>query len=236
MDPEQQKNPNNSANDDHRLDFILETELPKQKSFWEKLKTPIGVVFLAICAVIIAILIAIPIYLNKQAEGEQTERIISLSQTQTEIIRISDLAQNQAEQEAVKSRASEISTTFQDQLDQTLGLLSARGVNTDSIFLSAKEDSQTDSQIVASIQAGNFDSVFSGTIDEMLLNYQRELFEVQSNSSEKEKEVFSRAYAQTNSLLGLVDQEQGNEDESLAPWFGGISFLWYKKAISTDVK
>ena len=197
-----------SVQDPHQLDFIMQTEVPKPKSFWSRLKSKTGAVFIALSLVLISILVAIPLILQNQANNDQLEKLVSVAQSQTEIIRIARLAESQAKESTTKSRASNIVSTMEGSLGETKVLLQKRNADTQSLVLEGKKNSQTDSTLVDAIQNNNFDTVFSDLIDQKLLEYQSLLLEVQQTSNKDEKGSLEKAYTDVNDLLGLFDEAQ----------------------------
>ena len=203
MQPDQDNTP-----DPNRLKFIMQTELEKPKTWREKLLSKSGLALGAIIIVLIStVLILVSISTNK-ANSEQTERLISIAQSQTEIIRLSSLAESQAKDTSTKQRASEINSQMSVALDNFQSMLAERGVELDETSLSTKKNSQTDSAFIDSLQSGEFDETFNSTIDGTLVDYQQLLVEAQNYANESDKKTIDDAYNAVSEILGFQDQQQ----------------------------
>lgn len=203
MQPDQDSTP-----DPNRLEFIMQTELEKPKTWREKVLSKSGLALGAIIIVLIStVLILVSISTNK-VNGEQTERLISIAQSQTEIIRLSSLAESQAKDTSTKQRASEINSQMSVALDDIQSMLAERGVELDEASLSAKKNSQTDSAFIDSLQSGEFDETFNSTIDGTLVDYQQLLVEAQNYANESDKKTIDDAYNAVSEILGFQDQQQ----------------------------
>lgn len=203
MQPDQDSTP-----DPNRLEFIMQTELEKPKTWREKVLSKSGLALGAIIIVLIStVLILVSISTNK-ANSEQTERLISIAQSQTEIIRLSSLAESQAKDTSTKQRASEINSQMSVALDNFQSMLAERGVELDETSLSAKKNSQTDSAFIDSLQSGEFDETFNSTIDGTLVDYQQLLVEAQNYANESDKKTIDDAYNAVSEILGFQDQQQ----------------------------
>lgn len=190
--------------DPHRLDFIRDTEIPKEKTFIEKMRSPAGVVFLILCVLALITLITVPIIASQRANQAQINKLNGLAQTQTEIIRVTVIAESQAKGSSAKNRAEEIGVSVDTTLNEVKSSLQSR--KSGEVDFNAKKNSQTDSELISAIQQDKFDETFNQIIDEQLLNYQSELLDALQKANKKEKEFLQSAYDKTNDLLGLVDE------------------------------
>lgn len=195
-------------NNPHRMDFILQTETPKPMSFWSKLASPAGLLILSLSLAVIGLFAALAIVLTNQKNNEQAEKLAAITQTQNEIIRIADLAEDQASEESTKKRAREISATVTKSYKNISELLVNRQAG--SLESQAITDSETDSMLVEAIRNRTFDETFNELIDDKLFDYQRLLLEVQSGSSDEERAVLETAYTDVDKLLGLYDEANGD--------------------------
>lgn len=212
MQPDQEK----QKFGQHDLDFIMQTEVPTEPSFLSKLQSKWGLIFLGLCAGLILILALVFSIMQNQTSNEQRQKLVGLAQTETELIRLANLASSQATEENTKTRASEIANSLNGSLAKTKQLIQARGGNSGEADFSAGKNSQNDSRLVEAIQNNSFDTVFSELVDEQLLSYQQQLIAVQQNANSTEKQVLEDSYSKANKLLGLFD-EAPQAKEGAAP-------------------
>lgn len=196
------------------LDFIMQTEVPTEPSFVSKLQSKWGLIFLGLCAGVILILALVFSIMQNQANNEQRQKLAGLAQTETELIRLANLASSQSTEENTKTRAEEIVSTLSSSLAKTKQLIQTRGGNSQEADFSGGKNSQNDSRLVEALQNNSFDTVFSELIDEQLLSYQQQLITVQKSANGTEKQALENSYTKANKLLGLFDETPQTEEDT----------------------
>lgn len=208
MQPDQNQD-SNKPNDEHRLDFIMETEVPKEKTLAQKLKSPAGLVLLVVGSLLLLGLILLFVVLGQKANDEQVERLTAVMSSQEEVIRLSELAQQQGGSASVKGQAARILDVVSGDRDNLKQFLSQRGSSPSAG--QSEENSASDSQIVQAIRENNFDEVYSSLIEEQLLEYQRLLLAAAKGANDEETKFLNSSYEKVNELLGVADQESSPE-------------------------
>jgi len=189
-----------------RLDFIIQTELEKPKGKVERLRSKSGLALGAIVLILISVVAIFMAASSNKANNEQSQRLISIAQTQTEIIRISSLAQSQAKDDATKSRADEITEKISASLEDIKSILTKNDVKIDDTNFNAKKNPETDSALVDALQKNEFDDTFNSIIEQNLLDYQQQLLDAQQSADNSDKPILEKAYNQANEILGISDQ------------------------------
>lgn len=203
MSPEQQ-----TQQPDPSYDFILQTPEPPKKTFAEKLnKKALVIALLIILALTTVGLIAL-VDSQAKASEEQIKRLTSVAQMQTEISRVADIGLAQAEDEDTQERAQAIKDAIDEALQQTLGLLEARGVKPDEEILTATADEEIDSTLEKTVEFNQFDRSFEKVIDALLVDYQQLLLQASKAGNADEQQICEQQYDTANSMLGLVDKSE----------------------------
>ena len=208
MQPDQNQD-SNKPNDEHRLDFIMETEVPKEKTLAQKLKSPAGLVLLVVGSLLLLGLILLFVVLGQKANDEQVERLTAVMSSQEEVIRLSELAQQQAGSASVKDQASRILDVVSGDRDNIKQFLNQRGSSPSA--RQSEENSASDSQILQAIRENNFDEAYSSLIEEQLLEYQRLLLVAAEGANDEETKFLNSSYEKVNELLGVADEDSPSE-------------------------
>jgi preprotein translocase subunit YajC len=200
--------PDKPNNPDERMDFILNTELEKPKTLKEKLQSKAGLALGGIVLIFILLIAVMFAASSQKSTNEFNDRLVSLAQAQTEILRISSLAETQNTDENTKTIAVNISETISADKNALLETLKTKGVTIEDGSLEANKNPQTDSVLVESLGNGQFDETFKSIMEENLLSYQTQLFNLANQASGSDKELLNKAYNNVDNLLGLTDQSE----------------------------
>jgi hypothetical protein len=134
---------------------------------------------------------------------EQNERLLSIAQQQTEIVRVTNLARDKARTSAAQSLAATTSITMQSSQSDVTGLLKKAGVKTDVKVLALKNDPKTDAALEAAAQNNRYDEVFTELLAREIKEYQTSVKEAYDGTSSKtQKAVLETAFINASTLLG----------------------------------
>lgn len=135
--------------------------------------------------------------------GGSAEKLLSIAQDQTEIVRIADLGlqERTMRSSVTKNFAANTSLSVSTSLQQVSGLIPGKKPNDKT--LSLKKSTKVDSQLTAAAANNQYDQTFTEILTQKLQAYQSEL-KVQYNdtTNNKEKAVLKKAYDGTVILLG----------------------------------
>jgi hypothetical protein len=206
MDPYQQYQ---SPNQGSPYEFILNPQKPPKKKIGFG-----GNNFIFTLVIIIggAVLFMIILALVLNAVGSKTTStadLITLTQTENELARVSQSAATTANQQTTKNLAVTIQFTMLTQQKRTLKVLAANGTTVDVKDLKLKQNAQTDQQLASAKTTSTFDLVFSQLIQDQLEDYANEVKAIHNKSASKtEKELTSDFYEQTQLLISQIPYTQ----------------------------
>jgi len=206
MDPYQQYQ---SPNQGSPYEFILNPQKPPKKKIGFG-----GNNFIFTLVIIIggAILFMIILALILNAVGGKTTStadLITLTQTENELARVSQSAATTANQQTTKNLAVTIQYTMLTQQKRTLKVLASNGTTVDVKDLKLKQNAQTDQQLASAKTTSTFDLVYSQLIQDQLQDYANEVKTIHNKSASKtEKELTSDFYEQTQLLISQIPYTQ----------------------------
>jgi hypothetical protein len=203
MPPEQ--TPRQNQNDPY--EFI--TSPQKQSKFRLNFGNTKGqrIIIVAVSFVLLIIIFFILSSILNSSSNAQKERLISLAQTQTEIIRVSELADKQSSD--IDTRASAIITkmTVETDLQETNLALERKGTELNSKALSLKENEGTDKELEDAFANNMFDEEFNTIIRQQLEDYQTLIQVAHASSSGTEKQNLAQSFDEIGLLLERVKSQ-----------------------------
>lgn len=131
------------------------------------------------------------------------EQLVTVLQTQTEVLRIADYGANKAGGDSAKNIAAKTrSVVASHELQLQAAMTSRKMKKVTSKDLAKGHDIKTDQTLTSAQQNGRFDDAFIQTIRADLETYQKNLKAAYDSSSSKGiKELLNQDYQQTNLLL-----------------------------------
>lgn len=161
----------------------------------------IGAIFLIILAVIAASLLG-------SAGNAQKQRYIEIAQKQTEIVRISTLADKKAKGLAIRSFAVTTQLAVSSDQRKVTAALASRGVGEkdQTKLLGLGKNSKTDATLDEAEKNGRYDETFRQVLEAELTNYQRLLNTAASGANKSERPVLESSYKSATTLLAKPDK------------------------------
>jgi len=206
MDPYQQGQSNNP----NPYDFILNPQQPKRPK-----KIPLGgnrfiLTIIALVGGAFLLMILVAVILNATAPKKLSKQdLISLAQTQNELMRVSSDAQTNAVQQVTQNLAITINYSMLSQQQQTISLLSKDKVKLGKKDLSLKQDATTDQKLKTAKSTSTYDTTYAQLIQQELGSYANEvkgLYNIATSSSERN--LMSGYYDQTQLLISQIPYTQ----------------------------
>lgn len=202
MDPYQQ---NQGAPGGNPYEFILNPEKPSKQKIGGPHNNFIKlIVFIVGGAILLMVVTAILLNVLTPKQVGKTE-FISLTQTQNELIRISDQGSKDARQQTTKNLATTIQFSMLTQQKETIALLAKKGTKVDKKILVLKQNAATDQKLTSAKATSTFDATYTQIAEEELQKYANELktlYEQVTNPSEKD--TLSDYYKQTQQLISQI--------------------------------
>lgn len=177
----------------------LPLSLPKGNSTFQRVLIGAGGFFV--------LLIIGLIVLSLFSGNGNNDKLLTLAQEQTEIIRVADLARNERtiRDSTTKNLASSASLSVGSSRQKVLSLLSGKKVNDKT--LSLKKSAKTDTELTTAATNNQYDEVFTQILTDELKTYQTNVKQLYTNSKNtEEKAILEEAYNGTVILLGQQTQ------------------------------
>jgi hypothetical protein len=154
-----------------------------------------GVVLLIILAIVLLSLLG-------KSDKAQTQRLIEISQKQTEIIRLTTQSDKNAKNIATRSYALTTRLSMESSQKKTNELLAKRGVKEKSLakLLPAGKNTKSDELLAEAQKNNRFDETFTELISKELTNYQKLLSGAAEGASKREKEVLEKNFASASTI------------------------------------
>jgi hypothetical protein len=135
--------------------------------------------------------------------------LISLAQTQNELVRVSQAAAATANQQTTKNLAVTIQLSMITEQKRSVDFLAKNGVKVDEKQLALKQNAQTDQQLASAKTTSTFDLVLSQLMQTELENYSRDLKTLNGKAANKtESDLTSDFYSQTQLLIAQIPYTQ----------------------------
>ncbi len=177
----------------------LPLPLPKGNSTFQRVLIAAGEFFV--------LLILGLIVLSLFSGNGNKDKLLSLAQEQTEIIRVADLAKSERtiRSTTTSNLASSTSLSVGSSRQKVLKLLSGKKVNEKSLALT--KNAKTDTELTTAATNNQYDEVFTQILTDELKTYQSNVKQLYTSSkNSKEKAVLEEAYNGTVILLGQQTQ------------------------------
>lgn len=138
----------------------------------------------------------------------QNEKLISIAQDQTEMIRLSNLANNSQSIRETSTRNLAVNTlvVMETNRKQIVSLLAQNKKKIKEKQLSETKDAKSDAQLDTAVNNNTFDQTFNTILQKLLSSHRQKLKEAFDASNDKtEKEVLSAQFKSVGILLEQSD-------------------------------
>ncbi len=160
----------------------------------------VKIAFLVLVAFILIFGSVIFSKLMNASSNERKERLVSIAQTQTEIMRITGLAETKTNGSDLQNLNIITKLSVQSSSNDTNELLVKNKIKPESKLLNKGRDSKNDELLTQATNNSSFDSTYRKLLQEQLTKYQSQLKTAFENGTKAQKEVFSEA-GQSNTLI-----------------------------------
>lgn len=211
MDPYQQYP---SPSQGNPYDFIMNPGKPPKKALGLGSNNFVFTLVLIIGgAVLFMILLAVILNAVSGSSLSKSD-LISLTQTENELSRVSQQAATTATQQTTKNLAVTIEFTMNTQQKHILQFLANNNVKVGAKDLKLKQNATTDQQLASARATSTFDLVFSQLIQDQLESYANNLKNLHSKAANKtESDITSDYYEQTQLLISQIPYTQNHIQE-----------------------
>lgn len=186
-----------------QYNFIVNPEQPSKGKLIGKLGGNPFIVKIGLIvggAVVLMIVLAIVVSLLFGGKTN-VDTIVSLAQSQQEIVRLSDMTKDSSSQ-TIRNAAGNTRVSVQSHQNEWLNFLSAHKYTLDKKTLALKTDATNDARLQAAEQTSTFDSTYTDMMRSQLESYARAVQNAyQGSPSEAEREILTSHYDDTLLLL-----------------------------------
>jgi hypothetical protein len=164
--------------------------------------TPQQRMIIAGAGLVILIMIFIFLFLLfSRASNTQKDNLVKLAQTQTEIVRITEIAEKESGGIDTRSFAVNTRLSLQSDLQETTGFLAGRGVELKGKSLGLVKDENTDKKLEEASANNRFDETFIELLRDQLQDYRVLLQQAYEDGNSSEKQAMSQNYEEIALLL-----------------------------------
>jgi len=160
------------------------------------------VIFAGAGAILLIVLVVVATSFLGRASNAQKTKLTELAQTQTEIIRIASLGQENAAATQTKALATTTKLSFQSSKNSTLQALNKRGIKkVNDKILAAGRNSKNDATLDEGKKNNRYDETFQKLLEAQLANYQKQLRSAFDSGSVAEKKTLQKDATSVSLLL-----------------------------------
>jgi len=193
-------------------EFILNPSGPQKPKRFGLGKNHFVLTIVAIVGGVIIFMIVVSVLINAFTPKKVSkEDLIGVAQTQTELSRISNLAENSATGQSTKNLAITVDYSMQSQRQQTTQLLSKSGIKIGKKQYAFKQDATTDQKFAAAKATSTYDLVYSQIVQTELENYAKDLKSLYNRAvSKTEQDMVGNFYQQTQQIISQIPYTQNS--------------------------
>ncbi|HSW37632.1 MAG TPA: hypothetical protein VLG37_04675 [Candidatus Saccharimonadales bacterium] len=190
-------------------DFIVNPAKPPKRSLLNGGTSLATRLLLAAAGLfILVILVAVVLRFFNGGSGTSSSSLLSLAQTQNELIRVSDAGFQAAKDPSTKNLAITAKLGLQSDQQELVNYLKTHGTKVTANKLGLLENKTTDQRLAAALSAGNYDSTFRNIMQSSLNSYSAALSRTYSATKNKAtRQLLSDDYKAAQLLISQSQQQ-----------------------------
>lgn len=198
--------------------FIMNNEPPKKGNGFNfsnnSMAVRIAVVVFGLMLLIIAFTV-INSFISRSSNA-QTDRLIEVAQAQTEIMRVSRIAEDDASDLKTRTYAYNVSLSTDSSLRQVKSLLQKRGKNEKSLAktLGAGKNAKTDAALEEAKKNNRFDDTFLALMNNEIVDYQKLIQAAYESGNNTEKKTLTTSFESTKYLVAKTTADDSEESST----------------------
>lgn len=213
MYPDTSGNQNSNSNDPYG--FIMNSPAKPQRSLGPGSTS--GHIALAVGVAVLLIIIGlVASSLLGAGDKDQTQRLLEISQRQTEIIRLTTQADKKAKTSATKSFAVTTRLSTSSAQKDVNELLAKKGYNEKKLskVLTASKNTKSDEALAEAEKNNRFDDTFTQLMSSELTNYRKQLQAAADGATKSQKQVLQKSF---NSVATIQLQPKKSTEKPATP-------------------
>lgn len=191
------------SNPKNEYEFIMNPGTPPKKpllNLGEASMLKRGIFAGAGLLILIMVVSVIFSFLNGAGRAHQ-DRLLEIAQTQSEIIRVAESAQEKIGERDLLFLANNVVLTFKSSQQDIASALTERGIKKVEKKLTDAENPENDAVLIEGEQNGKFDETYRALLEQQLNNYGIQLQAAYEGSNAKEKQILETAFSQIDLLV-----------------------------------
>lgn len=198
----------NTPQQNDPYDFIMQSPQGGPKPSLNPSSMKMRIIVVAIGAILLIIIGIVVASLLGSAGNAQKQRYIEIAQKQTEIVRISTLADKKAKNLSTRSFAATTQLAISTDQRKFTAALATRGVKEkdQNKLLPLGKNDKTDSALDEAEKNGRYDETFRQILEGEIASYQKLLNGAASGASNAERPILETAFKNSNTLLAKPDK------------------------------
>jgi hypothetical protein len=191
-------------------EFITNPQKPSRRA--PKLGNSMGARIAIVASILVLLIvgyIVLSSFLGRESKA-QVDRLIEVGETQSELVRISALAEKQAKGTEAKNLAANTSLSMQSSQQDLKKLLNGRGVGSkglDKRFAAAK-NAKTDTTLTEASRNNRFDETYTTVINKEVADYQKLLNSAFESGTVNEKKSLQTLFQNAKLLSEASGSQQ----------------------------
>lgn len=203
MTPQSSQDPVSTSPGQPGYDFILNPPQPPKKpllslpggnsALTRAIVVGVGLIFLTIIAVVLASLLS-------SSSKAQTERLLEVAQTQTEILRVAETTQGKISSSDLSELLASTTISTRSGLNDVVRMLGARGIEANDKRLALGEDPKNDETLTQAEQNSRFDEAYKALLEGQLNSYQALIKSAYDGADPDEQQALASLFEQVSLL------------------------------------
>lgn len=151
--------------------------------------------------VLLIVLIVIGFSFLNSAGKAQNQKMLEVTQTQTEILRVADATNEKVSGVSLLNVISNTKLSVQSSLNETIAALNKRGIKPKEKELAMGQNANNDKLLTSAEQNSKFDETYKAILKQQLENYKVQLQGAAGGANPDERAILASAYEQSDLLL-----------------------------------
>ncbi|MBW3568808.1 hypothetical protein KY385_01635 [Candidatus Parcubacteria bacterium] len=195
---------------DSDYEFIMNPQKPPKKPLLDlgNASTLKRAMFAGGALIVLIILVSTVFSFLNSAGSDHRDRLLEIAQTQHEIIRVAESAEEKIGDRDLLFKVNNIQLTMRSSQLELIGALAGRGLKKVEKKLEASQNAESDALLVQGEQSGKFDETYQALLDQQLNNYRLQLQAAYESSNASEKQIIETAFGQIDLLLDKPESTQ----------------------------
>lgn len=190
-------------------DFIMNPQKPpKSPLFFVPASTTKRIMLAAGGLIALLMIMVVGSSFLNSANNAQNDKLLELAKTQTEIVRVSELASEKISDKNLLYQSVTVKASINSSKNEVVTALSKRGKKVKDKDLNSGENADNDEILSEGEQNGRYDNTYRQLLEQQLADYKKQLESVYDSGNSSEKDIMVSANNQIPLLLNEQSASQ----------------------------